>query len=707
MLLKKCPTIFSDLMTAPDLPSRENKVLVGIFVVALFVNLWAVTFNWKVAFMSGHEFRQAQTAITSYYIDQQSNFSLLYETPILGKPWVSILMEVPIYEWTVVLFSRVTGLPHLLAARWVSALCFYAMLPAICQLLERFGLPRPRRLFVLSLVLTCPVYIYYSRAFLMDSMALMCSAWFVVGFVRTMDERRWSWLLLTTVAGTAAALIKSAVLAAWFIPAVGYGCWMLWSDWQSKAGPAALAKTVLWGLGTVVVALGSLRAWIVYTDPIKAAHDSAWIFTSKNLSQGNWGLFDFKSIFSREVWHYLLDCWEMAIMSRWVVLAGLFTALVLPAVRKPVLLAAGVFILAQMMFPFAYAYQDYYFYICAVFLNVAFGYLLLGVLDSRLPRWAVAVIMVVPFAAQLQAYRANYWIGQNMWSSGGYPFTDALRDLTPKDSVLVVAGADWAAMTPLHAERRALMIRNGLQYDAAYLDKAFGRFAKGEVSAVVVMNEVRTDRNFLERVSREFDLDVAAPAFSWAMADVYIPRAHRQNVQLRIRSTRRYPQLTIPPAPEDALPRKGLVAISEDIGRNAFLGVRPAPYQVQFEYGLSWLERGTETVLSAHPNSDLWVRPPKEATSIRWVYGIFEGAYAKPEAATNGVEFIVNAEMPDGGTRRIYRRVLDPANQPSDRGDQKVTIPYEPRVGEVLRFSTRPNDNTAFDWAYWSEIKVQ
>ena len=75
-------------MSSPEASRRENWFLSAIFVLALGYHLHAVTYHWTMGFMSGHEFRQAQTAITTYYIDQQNNFSLRYETPILGKPWV-------------------------------------------------------------------------------------------------------------------------------------------------------------------------------------------------------------------------------------------------------------------------------------------------------------------------------------------------------------------------------------------------------------------------------------------------------------------------------------------------------------------------------------------------------------------------------------------------------------------------------------------
>jgi len=694
-------------MSSQGTPRAESRILLAVFVAALAVHVWGVTFNWKMPFLAGHEFRQSQTAITTYYIDQQNNFSLLYETPILGKPWVSILMEVPVYEWAVVGLSRLTGLPHYLAARTITLTCFYLTLPAAYLLLGRLGLAWPRRLLILALVLACPVYIFYSRAFLMDSMAFMCSAWFLLGFVRTMDQRSWSWLGLTVVAGTGASLIKSAVLGAWLIPAAAYGAWLLWREIRAGQGWRGPVQVVLWGAATVAVPLGALRAWVVYTDPLKAVHDSAWIFTSENLTQGNWGLFNFKALVSGDAWHWLMGCWDLAIMSRWLILVLLVMGLAFRSSRRAVLGLAGVFFLAQAMFPYAYAYQDYYFYACAVFLNAACGFALVGLLDSRVPRWVCAGIFALPFAGQVVAYRQGYLVEQKIYAEGGYPYTNAIRDLTPKDSVIIVAGADWAAMVPYYSQRRALMVRNGLEWDEAYLHRAFDHLAGEEVSAVVLVDKLRENRRFKELVAQHFDIDLSVPAMTWGKVEVYVPRLYHKGIQLRIKSSLRYPDLVLPKSEADNLPTTGRLPISPAVGRNAFFAIKPAPYEAEFQFGLNWIERGPSAVLSAHPKSDLWLRPPAGATKISWSYGIFPGAYEKPRDHTDGVEFIVEAEKPDGQSRRIYYRLLDPWAKPEDRGDQHVVIPYAPEPDEVLRFSTRPNQNLSYDWAYWVGIQVK
>lgn len=688
-------------------PCRGDAVLIAIFFAALVLHVAAVTHHWTAPYLAGHEFRQAQTAITTYYIDEQDNFSLLYETPILGKPWVSILMEVPLYEWAVVIASRLTGLPHLLAARSISAASFYLALPAIYLLLARLGLARPRRLLVLALILTCPVYIYYTRAFLMDSMALMFSAWFLLGFVRTMEGRSWSWLAVTVLSGTAAALIKSAVFATWLIPAAAYGAWLLWRDVRTGTSWVTPAKTFAWGVATVVVALGSLRWWVAYTDPLKAAHDSAWIFTAKTLTQGNWGLFDFKAVASARLWGHLLGCWDQAIMSRWWLGILLVAGVVFRSSRRATLALGGVFVLAQLMFPFAYAYQDYYFYACAMFANAAVGFLLLALWDSKLPRWAGVLACLVPFAAQLTAYGRGYWVVQHTHTQPGYPVMEALRELTPRNSVLVVAGADWAAMTPYYAQRKALMVRNGLEHDTTYLERAFGRLADEDVSAVVLYADVRSHRNFLDYAARHFGLDLAAPTFSSPYADVYVARPYRKSVQLRLRASQRYPQLAIPRTAADDLPMTGKLGISPEVGGEAFYNVMPAPFAAEFQFGLEWIEQGDRAAILAHPNADLWLKPPPDAKTIRWGFGVVAGAWQKADARTTGVEFIVEGERPDGSRRRVYYRVLDPFATVADRGDQLAFVPYVPEPDEVLHFATRPNGDPAFDWAYWTGIEVR
>ena len=687
---------------------REHMILGGIFVGALLLHFWLATRNWTTPFMPGHEFRQAQTAFISHFIDREDNFSLLYEAPIVGKPWVSILLEVPIYEWSVVWISRLMAIPHFMAARTVSLACFYLLLPALYLLLGRLGLSRSRRLLTLALILCCPVYIFYSRAFLMESMELMCCAWFLVGYLWMMDRRRWPWFLLATGAGTGAALIKSTTFAVWLLPAAGYGVWMLGRDLCTRRGWSPPLMTIFWGLAGVVVPLGALRLWIELTDPIKASHASAWLFTAKNLSQGNWGLVDLGARFSPKIWGILMERWSEALLPPWLIGGALLAGLLaLPAQRWRVTGMAAVFFLAQLLFPFAYAFQEYYFYACAVFLLAGFGFALHGLLDSRLPRWLCWLLVAVLPAAQLHTYWRVYYAQQMVRSNGGFSFTEALSEFTPRESVIVIAGADWAAIIPLYSQRRALMIRNGLMFDRAYLGRAFAELVDEDVSALVLVNDQRENSMLRDLAVASFDLD-AAPTFSHAIADIYCNRRYSDRVREGVKRNSYYGGRVTVGAQASARPLQSeKFWISRSLARISFGNVSPAPIQARFTYGLGSVPVDGATALSAHPDSDLWLHTPANATRIEWDYGMFSTAWERAGDKTDGVELAVVGLLPGGGRHVIFQRTLDPVNQAVDRGRQRVSIPYQAVPGELLHFSSRPRNNSSYDWLYWARIEVK
>ena len=685
---------------------RENLILAGIFCAALAWHFWCTTSNWTSGFLPGHEFRQTQTALISYYIEQDHNFTPLYETPIVGKPWVSILLEFPLYEWSVVGLARLAGVPQFEAARTISLLCFYLMLPAAYLLMGEAGLPRSRRWLALALILTCPVYIFYSRAFLMESMVLMFSVWFLLGFVRTMRERKLSWLLLCAATGTAAGLIKSTVFFVWLLPAAIFSAWCLWCEMRDRRGVKVLFTTAGYALAAALVPVVSVLWWIRLTDRIKAAHPSANLFTSHNLTAGNFGMFDLAARFSPATWRLLLEDWQQAIMPPWliglVLLAGLAVA---REWRTRVLAAAGLFLAAQAAFPFAYALQEYYFYACAVFLHAALGFALGGLLDTLRPRLLAWLLVALPLGAQVGTYWQGYHVVQNVRSNGGSGLTDALRALTPSGSVIIVAGSDWSAVIPFYAQRKALMLRRGLDYDHDYQVRAFADLAGEEVAALVLTNDGRANRELVKLAAGRFDLDESI-TFSHVTADVYLSKKLRQNALQRLAGRHGYDHITTLAVP-DTGPNLQPVLISPALAAGAFHRFSPAPSQYRFAFGLSLAEVAGVPVLGAHPDSELWIPTAPGPRRIEWQFGLMPGAYERDGDKTDGVEFVIAAESAQGIRRELYRRVLDPVHLTADRGLQRVSTEQEVLAGETLVFMSRPHGSYSFDWAYWAGINIR
>ena len=692
---------------------RLSVLLVVLFCAAAAVHLHFATLNWRYRFMAGHEFRQTQTALIAHYIDQENNFSPDYSVPLLGKPWV-LPLEFPFYEWGVVALSRVTGRPQFESARALSLASFYLTLPAVFLLLGPLGLDRARRLFVLACALLCPVYIFYARAVLVDPLALLCSVWFLLAFTRLLAPGRTSsrllprlgWLLLTILTGTAAGLIKSLVWFVWVLPAFAYGLWRLWQTWRSGGFPAAL-RTIAWGLGAMLVPVVVSLWWARYTDAIKAAHPSAFIFTSANLARDNYGTFSLAARLSGDTWKNLLACWQQSLLPPWALALIVVPALLfLPAWRRRIAAALALFLAAQLLIPLAYAYQDYYFYAANLFAVAALAFVFLGLLDSKLPRLLSAPLLLLPLAALFASYRADYLHLQAVRSFGGSGLTEAIKAYTPPHTVLVVAGDDWCAVIPYYTERRALMIRRGLETDSAYLDRAFADLADEEVSALVLTGDQRGNRALVERAAAEFNLDTA-PTFTHPAGDVYCSNFYREPIRERLHGAHGYNQVTTAAASRPGTgPADPLITVPAGAAPHVFSMVRPAPSHYRFAFGYgTWLLDG-DRCLNMHAESDLVVPAPATARHIHWEFGLVPTAYERDGDTTDGVVFIIDAESPDGTTRQLLRRVLDPVFEPADRGNQIVDIPYSPLSGERLLFRTRNNGAADFDWSYTRRLII-
>ena len=146
----KLPQRMQSIRESRDASPRAARMAFGWFVLCVGFHFWGVGVGWESKNLPGVEFRQAQTALSALFIKQENNFSPAYPTPVLGKPW-SIPMEFPLYQWTVVVVGKLTGLGLTKSGRAVSIGCFYLMLPAIYLLLARWRVAPRHRWLVLAI----------------------------------------------------------------------------------------------------------------------------------------------------------------------------------------------------------------------------------------------------------------------------------------------------------------------------------------------------------------------------------------------------------------------------------------------------------------------------------------------------------------------------------------------------------------------------
>jgi len=193
-------------------------------------------------------------------------------------------MEFPLYQWTVAVVSKVTNWSITKAGRAVSIACFYMSLPAIFLLLRRWNQAVAWRWLILSIVVTCPLYIFYTRAFLIETMALMFSLWFWVAFERAVSARSRIWLVAAAVFDVGAGLVKITTFILYLLPA---GIWAARRLWHA---PRAERKREFIWMALAVILPFSLSVWWVYqADAIKALNPLAAFLNSDNLSDFNFG----------------------------------------------------------------------------------------------------------------------------------------------------------------------------------------------------------------------------------------------------------------------------------------------------------------------------------------------------------------------------------------------------------------------------------
>ncbi len=693
--------------STPAAGRRGERAGLVLFVLLAGFHFWGATVGWRSLNLPGAEFRQAQTAISALFIQREGNFSPAYPTPVLGKPW-SVPMEFPLYQWTVVGLSNATGIGLTPAGRTVSLACFYLTLPALFLLLRRLGMPRPARWVTLGLVLTCPLYIHYSRAFLIETMALMLSAWFLVAFLRAVEQRSAGWLVAANVLGAGAGLVKVTTFMLFLLPAGGVAAHALW---RARARPGG---TLGWITAAVAAPFAATLWWLRFADATKRLNPSAQFLLSDSLTGFNFGTAATR--FSAETLQ--LHWKNLATASVWPPVLAVGVLLACLAGRRwwrPMLLCLGCYLAVLALFPVLYSRHEYYGVASTVFLLAALGFALAGLGESRLPRWAAGIVVLGVLAGQMLLYVRDFYPGQNNISPGGSGLTQALRQITERDDVLVIAGDDWSSITPYFAERRALMIRDGQQDRKEELAAAFANLAGERVGAVVLAGSMRGHHHLLARLVAAFGLDPRA-VFTWRDATVHLP------VEARARSIRRLDgeafggvvlaadAVLPPPGALEGEWRRMSDLTPEQQGRFGGMSPRPAGFFSSLGPAVEWREG--EPWFNAHPTTRLGFDLPAGRRHLRTKVVLPEVAYSSTDPAnprTDGVEIRVTVHDGAAKPRVVYARQLDPAGVIADRGEQVIDVTFGlPGPARVdLYFGPGPRGNDRYDWIHLGRVTIE
>ena len=116
------------------------------------------------------------------------------------------------------------------------------------------------------------------------------------------------------------------------------------------------------------------------------------------------------------------------------------------------------------------------------------------------------------------------------------------------------------------------------------------------------------------------------------------------------------------------------------------------------------IEAGRAALL--HANSELVFHVPLDATQFSGRFGLRVGSYDHG-GQTNGVDFVISGRWPDGHTAMLWHRNLNPLHVAADRETQSVsvTLPADRPAELVVSTLAGPDNDTAWDWSYWSHLR--
>lgn len=702
----------------PDnaVPSAARKSVAALvfFGLCLAFHLWGTSVGWQSQQMPGNEFRQSQTAITAYYVQQDNDFSLAYPLPVLGKPW-SIPFEFPLYQWTVVVVSNATGMPLVQAGRAVSWVCFYLALPPLWLLLGRLGLGRPARWVAMGVVLTCPLYVFYARAFLIETMALMFTLWFSWSFFQAVEKRNYGWLVAANLAGIGAGLVKVTTFMVYLAPAGVISLVWLWRARPQASQPAntwpGVVRLAAWCAATAALPMAATMAWMRFADHVKAQNPSGLQFLSSALHEYTFGNWKIRTDPELWAWHWRVQVTNLAPAYVLVIFAVLA---LLVARRWWGWIAGCLFIygLTQVVFPILYAWHEYYYVAIAPFLLGAMGLVFAGLLDSKWPRVVVWGVIAGLTGAQIACYHQFLYPHQKLVSSGSDGISDLLRELTEPDDVMIIVGDDWSSVRPFQARRRALMIRRELDDDWAYLDRAFSAQDVEKVRVMLLRGKYNESRKFREFVQSYFGISPEPVAGAEDIL-IYLHPDLKPRWEKRLGLfPHRGVVLARPPSrPGDARQPVDLTTLTP-AQQEVFKMLSPKPVRFFSSFGLDKNDDPEKGVsrLNAHPDFMLWFAPSPGAHRVTAKYGIYAGAYEglPPGGGSDGVELLVERVSPTGNRETVFQRLLIPQIQEGDRGTQTTEFTATLTAGDELLFTIGPGPagQANRDWAYWEGIRI-
>ena len=437
--------------------SRFFRVVALLALAAAFgFSLYVLWVGWHQPIIEMHGFRQTQTALTVYWLMQGGDW-LAYETPVLGSPW-AIPMEFPLYQWLVALIASLTSVGIDQVGRAVNYVFFLLCLWPMQAIFRQLRLSSETFVVAAALTLMAPIYLFWSRTVMIESMALFFSLGFVAFYLRWLDfggiRDAFGALLFAVVAMLVkvTTAIPYGILAAILsiLPAI---TWIRSKQWKTLAirGSAALLVAGF--------ALFFLVSWVAYSDAIKAQNPIGVTLTSDALSAWNFGTFEQRTgekLWTQTIRYRAVPEAVGSVVVLWVAL--ILTAILSRRAALAAWLSGLAWLSAFLIFTNLHIVHNYYQYANAILLVTVVAIVIADL--ARLKPFAATATLALVLTLQWMTFHKIYepFLKRNLENEKTLRIADSIRRETSPDTAIVVFGYDWSSEIAYYSQRKSLTL---------------------------------------------------------------------------------------------------------------------------------------------------------------------------------------------------------------------------------------------------------
>ena len=449
-----------------------------------------------------------------------------YVTPILGPPWPSPI-EMPLYQWIVATIARSVPLDLHVTGRAVSVAFFAATLVSSWFALDLLDVrPRHRPIFV-ALALTSPLYLFWSRTFMIESTALFFAVTYLLAMHRATKDGATArqailWLIAALAAGGLGGMVKVTTFVPWW---TGAAILVVVRAWRGRWPPPMVAGVAVGLIVPVLTAAG----WLAFSGAVKAENPLSARLAWSTVAWQHFGPLAMR--LTLRSWYMvpgstILGNTRHTVVGSLAVFAAAWLAIVWLRRRlMPALICIALYALPIAIFMHLYDAHVYYSYANGLMLITMVGCRTVALLERRdAAAWLGLALLMAALLAASTNYLGGYYVDQQSDEVSQWPLATLLQRQLPAGDVLLIYGLDLNTQFTYMAQRRAIMSWEDRGAGDPLFERSLALLAQegGHVEALVACGNSRTI-GVIQQTKQRLAL-ADRPAYGDSYCDVYVPQ---------------------------------------------------------------------------------------------------------------------------------------------------------------------------------------